>query len=272
MNKAHHQPDFVQPTPGISGINAYSDNYIWLVSNGSQALVVDPGQAEPVLQALKDQQLSLNAILLTHHHQDHVGGVSELVAQTGAKVWGPASEILPVCDVAMVEGDTFENAALQLKLSVLDIPGHTAGHIAFFGTFGTTPILFSGDTLFAAGCGRMFEGTPAQMEASLAKLATLPMDSRVYCGHEYTLSNMRWAGVVEPDNLALQRWHEHATQQRSSNQPTLPSSIELELACNPFLRVRQPSVVQAASNWAQRELTTPVEVFAALREWKNNFR
>ncbi len=272
MNKTHQQPDFVRPCPGISPIPAFSDNYIWLISNGRQAVVVDPGQAEPVMQVLKDQQLSLSAILLTHHHQDHVGGVAELVAQTGAKVWGPAGEILPVCDTTLIEGDTFKDAALQLNLSVLDIPGHTAGHIAFFGTFGTTPVLFCGDTLFAAGCGRVFEGTPAQMAASLAKLAALPVDSRVYCAHEYTLSNMRWACAVEPGNTALQHWHEHASEQRRLNQPTLPSSIELELACNPFLRARQPSVVQAATDWAQRELTTPVEVFAALREWKNNFR
>jgi len=272
MNKTQHQPDFAQPNPGISAVSAFSDNYIWLVSNGSQALVVDPGQAQPVLQVLEEQQLSLNTILLTHHHDDHVGGVAELVAQTGAKVWGPASEVLPVCDVALVEGDTFENTALKLKLSVLDIPGHTAGHIAFFGTFGTTPVVFCGDTLFAAGCGRVFEGTPAQMTASLAKLAALPVNSHVYCAHEYTLSNMRWACAVEPDNAALQRWQEHANEQRRLNQPTLPSSIELELACNPFLRVHRPNVVQAATKWAQRELTTPVEVFAALREWKNNFR
>ena len=248
MNKTHQQPDFVRPCPGISPIPAFSDNYIWLISNGRQAVVVDPGQAEPVMQVLKDQQLSLSALLLTHHHQDHVGGVAELVAQTGAKVWGPAGEILPICDTTLIEGDTFKDAALQLNLSVLDIPGHTAGHIAFFGTFGTTPVLFCGDTLFAAGCGR------------------------VYCAHEYTLSNMRWACAVEPGNTALQHWHEHASEQRRLNQPTLPSSIELELACNPFLRARQPSVVQAATDWAQRELTTPVEVFAALREWKNNFR
>ena len=272
MNKTHRLPAFLGQSPGISPIAAFSDNYIWLVSNGSQALVIDPGQALPVLQVLKQQQLTLGAILLTHHHQDHVGGVAELVEQTGAKVWGPAGEVLPVCDTPMVEGDTFEDAALQLKLRVLDVPGHTAGHIAYAGTFGTVPVLFCGDTLFAAGCGRLFEGTAAQMDASLAKLAALPKDSRVYCAHEYTLSNMRWASTVEPDNLALQHWQAHANEQRRLDQPTIPSSIELELACNPFLRARQPSVAQAATTWAQRELASPVEVFAALREWKNNFR
>jgi hydroxyacylglutathione hydrolase len=260
MNETRRRPDFVQPSPGITPIPAFSDNYIWLISNGRQAAVIDPGQSEPVLQALQDKQLT------------HVGGVKELVAQTHAKVWGPATEVLPLCDNSLSEGDTFEDSTLQLKLSVLDIPGHTAGHIAFFGTFRSIPVLFCGDTLFAAGCGRVFEGTPTQMEASLTKLAALPAHTRVFCAHEYTLSNMRWARTVEPDNVALQQWHEHAIEQRRLNQPTLPSSVELELACNPFLRVRQPSVVQAATNWAQSELTTAVEVFAALREWKNNFR
>ena len=272
MNKAHQLPAFLGQTPGIYPISAFNDNYIWLVTNGRQALVVDPGQALPVLQALKQKQLTLSTILLTHHHDDHVGGVGELVAQTGAKVWGPAGEVLPVCDTALVEGDVYRDDSLQLKLSVIDVPGHTAGHIAFAGTFGEVAVLFCGDTLFAAGCGRVFEGTPAQMAASLAKLAALPEASRVYCAHEYTLSNMRWASNVEPDNIALQRWQEHANEQRRLGEPTVPSSIALELACNPFLRAQQPTVAQAATDWAKRELSTPVEVFAALREWKNGFR
>ena len=272
MKQTDQGPASPGQLPGIHPIPAFSDNYIWLVSNGREALVVDPGQALPVQQVLKQQQLKLTAILLTHHHQDHVGGVAELVAQTGARVWGPAGEILPMCDTPLIEGDTFTDAGLGLKLSVLDVPGHTAGHIAYAGTFGDTPVLFCGDTLFAAGCGRLFEGTPAQMDNSLSKLAALPPASRVYCAHEYTLSNMRWASAVEPDNLALQHWQQQAMAQREADQPTVPSSLELELACNPFLRAREPSVARAAANWAQTELTTPVEVFAALREWKNNFR
>jgi hydroxyacylglutathione hydrolase len=259
-------------TTGIIPLNAFSDNYIWLITNGTHAMVVDPGQAAPVQHALSERNLSLVAILLTHHHQDHVGGVAELVAQTGAKVYGPAGEVLPICDVALVEGDHISDLDLQLSLFVLDVPGHTAGHIALAGEIAGQPVLFCGDTLFAAGCGRLFEGTPAQMDESLAKLAALPAATAVYCAHEYTLSNMRWARVVEPDNQTLQSWQARAEQQRAEGQPTLPSSIGQELSCNPFLRARQPAVAHAAAQWAARTLDDPVEVFAALREWKNNFR
>jgi hydroxyacylglutathione hydrolase len=259
-------------TTGIFPLNAFSDNYIWLITNGNNAMVVDPGQAAPVQHALSERNLTLVAILLTHHHQDHVGGVAELVAQTGAKVYGPASEVLPICDVALVQGDQLTDQDLQLSLSVLDVPGHTAGHIAFAGEIAGQPVLFCGDTLFAAGCGRLFEGTPAQMDESLSKFAALPAATAVYCAHEYTLSNMRWASVVEPDNQDLQHWMVRAKQQRAEGQPTLPSSIGQELSCNPFLRARQLGVAQAAAQWAERTLETPVEVFAALREWKNNFR
>ena len=256
----------------ITAISAFADNYIWLISNGKQAIVIDPGQAQPVLDVLSARQLSLTAILLTHHHQDHVGGVIELLKVTQATVYGPASEKLPFCDVSLKETDTVADAALQLKLAVLDVPGHTSGHIAYFGQLENTPILFCGDTLFAAGCGRLFEGTAAQMDASLAKLAALPGETRVFCAHEYTLSNMRWACAVEPDNYELQEWQRNATLQRTQGIPTLPSTIRQELACNPFLRTRVPAVALAASHWAQRELHSPVEVFATLREWKNNFR
>jgi hydroxyacylglutathione hydrolase len=259
-------------TTGIIPLNAFNDNYIWLITNGTHAMVVDPGQAAPVQHALSERNLSLVSILLTHHHQDHVGGVAELVAQTGAKVYGPAGEVLPLCDVALVEGDHISDQDLQLSLFVLDVPGHTAGHIALAGEIAGQPVLFCGDTLFAAGCGRLFEGTPAQMDESLAKLAALPAATAVYCAHEYTLSNMRWARVVEPDNQTLQSWQARAEQQRAEGQPTLPSSIGQELSCNPFLRVRQPAVAHAAAQWAARVLDNPVEVFATLREWKNNFR
>jgi len=257
---------------GIFPLSAFSDNYIWLITNGADAIVVDPGQAAPVLQVLDKRALKLTAILLTHHHQDHVGGVAELVSQTGAMVYGPASEVLPVCDIALVEGDEVTDTGMQLSLSVLDVPGHTAGHIAYTGQIAGQPVLFCGDTLFAAGCGRLFEGTPEQMDASLAKLAALPTETAVYCAHEYTLSNMRWARTVEPANHNLQAWQARAEQQRIEGQPTLPSSIGQELSCNPFLRARQASVAQAAAVWAERPLVSPVEVFAVLREWKNNFR
>lgn len=260
------------PAITIHPLNAFADNYIWLISDGTHAVVVDPGEAGPVTDALEKAQLRLTAILLTHHHEDHVGGVRELVAATGATVYGPALESLPVCDHPLSEGDRVTDPTLQLELSVLDVPGHTAGHIAYAGFVGGIPVVFCGDTLFAAGCGRLFEGTPAQMMVSLTKLAALPADTRVYCTHEYTLSNMRWASVVEPGNQDLQRWQERATAQRAQGQPTLPSSIKQELACNPFLRPQQPAVAQAASVWAGHQLDTPVDVFTALREWKNGFR
>ena len=256
----------------IIPIPAFADNYIWLICNGHEAVVVDPGLALPVLEALATHQLKLISILLTHHHQDHVGGVTELIEATQAYVYGPAGEKLPFCDAALKEGDQVNEALPGLKLSVLDVPGHTAGHIAYYGHFNNTPILFCGDTLFAAGCGRLFEGTAAQMTTSLAKFAALPADTQVFCAHEYTLSNMRWACEVEPSNKALQRWQKTATDQRSQAIPTLPSTIGQELACNPFMRAQHPDVAQAATTWSQRELHTPVEVFAALREWKNNFR
>ncbi len=258
--------------PGIYPVRAFSDNYIWLLTNGQTAAVVDPGQSAPVLDTLKRHNLKLVSILLTHHHQDHVGGVSDLVAHSGAQVFGPATEVLPVCDTLLQEDDTLEDASLGFRLTVLDVPGHTAGHIAYAGTFEGDSVLFCGDTLFAAGCGRLFEGTPAQMDASMGKLAALPPQTRVYCAHEYTLSNMRWARAVEPDNEVLARWQETAQKTRDQDEPTLPSTIAQELACNPFMRVRQPTVAQAAAQWAQRSLASPVEVFAALREWKNNFR
>lgn len=243
-----------------------------MVSNDQEAIVVDPGDAQPVLDALAARNLKLTAILLTHHHQDHVGGVQKLVEKTDARVFGPANDNITPCDTFLLEGDKIENVALQLDLTVLDVPGHTAGHIAYAGTFRGRQVLFCGDTLFAAGCGRIFEGTPAQMDASLSKLAALPDQTQVFCAHEYTLSNMRWARVVEPDNQILRDWQISAAAQLERGEATVPSTIRQELACNPFLRARQPDVAQAATQWAQRKLDTPVEVFAALREWKNSFR
>ena len=260
------------PKTRIQPLSAFSDNYIWLISNGETAVVVDPGDAVPVLGALDRLGVRLTDILLTHHHPDHVGGVQQLVDATGARVYGPANEVLPLCDVAMSDGARFSDTGLGIDLTVIDVPGHTAGHIAYAGTVGGSAVVFCGDTLFAAGCGRVFEGTPAQMTASLARLAALPGDALVFCAHEYTLSNMRWAREVEPANQELQGWQAEAIRQRELGDPTVPSRISRELACNPFMRTAIPSVVHSASQWAQRDLDSPVEVFAALREWKNSFR
>jgi len=251
---------------------ALSDNYIWLLRKGSHAVVVDPGVAEPVTQYLARHGLVLDAILLTHHHGDHVGGVDELVSATGAKVYGPIGETLPRCDVRLKENDEITLEHLNLTLSILDIPGHTAGHIAYFGYLNASqPAVFCGDTLFAAGCGRLFEGTPAQMVESLGKLKELPLDTLVCCAHEYTLANLRWALQVEPGNQALQQRWQAAQRLRAEGLPTLPSTIGLELETNPFCRPLQQSVSDAATAYAGRPLTSAVAVFASLREWKNNF-
>jgi hydroxyacylglutathione hydrolase len=252
---------------------AFSDNYIWTVLNEAAAVVVDPGDAGPVLALLAQRQVKLAAILLTHHHGDHVDGVLELSRHTGAIVYGPARESLPHCDIGLSEGDPVRVPELGLDMQTLDVPGHTAGHIAYYGRIQKQqPLLFCGDTLFACGCGRLFEGTPAQMMDSLQKLATLPHDTKVCCAHEYTLANLRWALAVDPANRSLQQWYQQAQQLREHGLPTLPSSIGREQALNPFLRTWQVDIAKAAATWAERTLSTPLEVFAALREWKNTFK
>ena len=251
---------------------AFADNYIWMLHDGRQALVVDPGDSAPVLQALQQLGLQLQAILVTHHHADHVGGLDALRSATGAAVYGPARENIPGPLQQLMHGNTVE--ALGLRFEVIDVPGHTAGHIAYYSadTDGA-PLLFCGDTLFSAGCGRLFEGNPAQMLHSLDQLAALPGNTRVCCAHEYTLSNLKFARAVEPGNAAMLHYTARCEALRASNQPTLPSRLDLECAINPFLRVRQPAVAQAAQAFdAQVNQADAVAVLAALRQWKNEFR
>jgi hydroxyacylglutathione hydrolase len=250
---------------------AFADNYIWTLNDGRRALVVDPGEATGVQNWLAEHALSLDTILITHHHADHTGGVAALREATGARVVGPTAEPMPEPLERVDHGDTVE--ALGLRFQVLKVPGHTAGHIAYVAPeLDGTPLLFCGDTLFSGGCGRLFEGTPAQMHASLARLAALPANTRVCCTHEYTLANLRFALAVEPENTALQDHLAHCERLRARNLPTLPSSIGLEQQINPFLRTREEAVRAAAR---QRDPLTPpdeVGVFATLREWKNVFR
>ena len=249
---------------------AFTDNYIWLLHDAKQALVVDPGDAQPVLEALQQLGLQLQAILVTHHHPDHTGGVDALREATGASVFGPKREPMPEPLTRLGGGDQLQS--LGLTFDVIDVPGHTAGHIAYFCANVTeAPLLFCGDTLFSGGCGRLFEGSPAQMLASLDTLAALPDATRVCCTHEYTLSNLKFACAVEPDNQALARYRAAAQDLRARQQPTLPSNLLLERQINPFLRTRQAAVIQAARAF-DASARGEVSIFAALRQWKNEFR
>jgi hydroxyacylglutathione hydrolase len=250
---------------------AFQDNYLWVLHDGQRALVVDPGDAKPVLAYLQREGLQLEAILVTHHHPDHIGGVDEVRDATGARVYGPARERIPEPLTRLAEGDAI--TALGLRFEVFDVPGHTSGHIAYYcaGVDGA-PLLFCGDTLFSGGCGRLFEGTPAQMLDSLDKLAALPGNTRVCCTHEYTLSNLKFALAVEPGNAELVHYTDRCEDLRAKGEPTLPSTIALEKQVNPFLRTRLAGVVQAARAHTGAPPADDVATFAAIRQWKNDFR
>jgi hydroxyacylglutathione hydrolase len=256
----------------VVAIPAFKDNYLWLVHDGVHAAAVDPGDAAPILDYLRGHQLTLTAILLTHHHADHIGGVPALLAHAAVPVFGPRHDGIAAVTAPLGEGDAVEVPGLALSLRVLDVPGHTLGHIAYVRTTPGAHWLFCGDTLFGAGCGRLFEGTPAQMAQSLDKLAALPGDTLVFCAHEYTLSNLRFAETVEPGNAALHARMAADSATRAQGQATIPSNIERERSTNPFLRYREPAI--AALLARERGLpanAAPLAVFAALREWKNTF-
>ncbi len=251
----------------ITPIPAFQDNYIWLLTRvgSSSAAVVDPGDAAPVQRELERRALQLDSILITHHHRDHTGGIATLAkAWPGCRVYGPTGRIPGISD-AVAEGGRVTLPALQAEFTVLSLPGHTADHVGYLGQGS----LFCGDTLFAAGCGRVFDGTFEQLSDSLRRIAALPARTRIYCAHEYTLDNLGFADWVEPDSTALQQRRQADEESRAGGRPTVPSALSLELATNPFLRTAEPAVVAAARGYAGRELNGHAEVFRALREWKD---
>lgn len=251
-----------------TAISAFSDNYIWAIHDERDCVLVDPGDAAPVRQWLLDNGLNLTAILITHHHPDHIGGVETLCRETGVPVYGPARETIPFCEHPLVDGDRVTIKAPAMQLDVIDVPGHTLGHIAFHAS--TPGWLFCGDTLFAGGCGRLFEGTPAQMHASLTRLASLPESTQVFCAHEYTLANLRFASAVSPDDEAVRARFEHTRSLRDDHRATLPSTIGEERRTNPFLRAAEPQLHHAAeAHWGE-SLPDEVACFAALRRWKDS--
>lgn len=262
-------------------VPAFQDNYIWVWHDTTSAVVVDPGESEGVEAYLAAHRLRLDTILVTHHHGDHTGGVAHLQARNGCSVVAPATECPSLTTATRVRQGS-QLTLLGHPCDVLDVPGHTAGHVAYVLTAASeAPVLFCGDTLFSAGCGRLFEGTPADMLASLGAMAQLPGHTRVCCAHEYTLGNIRFARAVEPGNAALQAWQQTCLALRANQQPTLPSTLSQECQINPFLRVHQPAVRQAALAWAcaqrgdhtqaDQPPMTDTDVLAALREWKNQF-
>lgn len=251
----------------IESIRAFRDNYIWCVRDAGHAAVVDPGDARPVLEYLARENLTLTAILNTHHHADHVGGNRELMRHYRVPVFGPHNEAIASVTRPVGEGERVELPEFGIEFVVIEIPGHTLGHVAYYGA----NLVFCGDTLFGCGCGKLFEGSAKQMHESLSKLAALPPETKVYCGHEYTLANIAFAKVVEPRNRELLSREPQDQQAINSNRPTLPSTIAMENATNPFLRCSQRTVIEAASAHSGKQLRDPVEVFAEIRNWKNSF-
>ena len=261
-----------KPPLTVHPVAAFTDNYIWLIESPvdpRRVVAVDPGDAVPVSAALRRLNASLAAILLTHHHPDHVGGVAQLKQEwPGVQVLAPDDARIDTQTRTVYDGERCELPQMGLEWEILHVPGHTLSHIAFVGS----GALFCGDTLFSAGCGRIFEGTPTQMNASLHRLAALPPETRVYCGHEYTAANLKFAATVDPANEAAQNYSARVARLREAGEPSLPSTLGLELEVNPFLRCAQPQVREAVSRHAGVELAGEVDVFADLRAWKDQYR
>ena len=258
----------------ITAIKAFTDNYIWAITtNTSNTLVlVDPGDAAACINYIEENNLRLSAILVTHHHADHTGGIAELKDYCSEKKWSldifaPKNESIPHATKQLVQDDAINLASLNLSINVIELPGHTLGHIAYY----YSDVLFCGDTLFSGGCGRLFEGSPEQMLSSLNKLKSLPASTRVYCTHEYTLANLEFALTVDPTNLELIEYYNKVKQQRIENKITLPSSILQEQKINPFLRCFDENIQKSVIEYQNTSIKTELSTFTALRKWKDNF-
>ncbi|KAA3648946.1 MAG: hydroxyacylglutathione hydrolase [Proteobacteria bacterium] len=253
----------IQVTP----IKAFTDNYIWAIHDNQHCYVVDPGQAEPVNQFIADKQLSLSGILITHHHNDHVGGMVSLQQRHQVPAWGPDDDRINGELQVVTEQNQVDLQALSVCLQVLFIPGHTISHIAFY----NNDWLFCGDALFSLGCGRMFEGHPAMFVESLNKIKALPEHLAVYCGHEYTQDNCRFARALEPDSQALMEFCQQIKKLRAQQKPSLPSRLSTELKLNPFLRTADNDYQKLVQNHLKTPINDAITCFAALRQWKDNF-
>jgi len=265
----------------ITPIPAFSDNYLWLIENTQKnthnsqdkndAVIVDPGDAEPVLKVLQEKNLNLIAILITHHHWDHIDGIDDLLKYYNVPVYGPCSKRIPQISVTLKEGDEVALFDKALTFKVLEVPGHTDDHIAYVGDINQQPALFCGDTLFAAGCGRLFDGTHEQFYQSLHKLNSLPLDTQIYCTHEYTLANLAFAEAVEPNNKTIQERINNEQCKREKNQATLPTNLALERQTNPFLRYQEPAVSSSINQFWKSAWSSDIDLFTGLRRWKDKF-
>ncbi|PTQ85308.1 hydroxyacylglutathione hydrolase [Nitrosomonas ureae] len=254
----------------IHPVPAFKDNYIWIAHNRNYAIIIDPGTAVPVIEYLRLKKLQPSAILITHHHSDHTGGIAELLQLFDIPVYGPGNESIAAITNPVQQNDIVNLPEISLNLTVLDTPGHTRGHIAYYGS-DPWHMIFCGDTLFSCGCGRIFEGSATQLYQSLQKISRLPDATLIYCAHEYTLGNIAFARTVNPENKKLNEFAITAQELRHKNIPTIPTTLSLEKAINPFLRCEHQPIINSAQNYSAQPMQNPDNVFKVLREWKNKF-